>query len=112
MLTKDGTGCATWDWVSTFGDVGKFNGALQVAESPDFSYYIVAGMKEIDNSQTTMVIGKYNAADGALVWEMNHGSDYSNGVESVGFLSDGSFVVGGYTGTEETADKLTFKSGG
>jgi outer membrane protein assembly factor BamB len=73
---------------------------LWVAESPDKTYFIVTGVKQNgDADQTIMAITKLNASDGTLVWEMDYTTGLSNGVESVAFLSDGSFVVGGYTGS-------------
>jgi len=46
VLTPDGKGCDTWDWVSSFGQKGKISQAQWVAESPDKTYYIVAGIEE------------------------------------------------------------------
>ena len=56
-----------------------------------------------------MFIGKLQASDGTLVWEMTYGADGGSGVESVAFLSDGSFVVGGYINGPEARP---FKSAG
>lgn len=43
-----------------------------------------------------MKITKLNASDGAAIWDMTLATTIGNGAESVAFLSDGSFVVGGY----------------
>ena len=58
-----------------------------------------------------MAIWKVNAADGAVVWKMNYGTAGTvTGLESVAVLSDGSFVVGGYTESEDAF--ANFKSSG
>jgi len=59
-----------------------------------------------------MWIGKINASDGTLVWEMNYAQKLSNGVESVAFLSDGGFVVGGYVDDVSDGIYTGFKSAG
>jgi hypothetical protein len=46
VLTPDGTGCDTWDWVTSFGTKDKISMAQWVAESPDKSYLIVTGIEE------------------------------------------------------------------
>lgn len=58
-----------------------------------------------------MAIWKINAADGSVVWTMNYGTaGTATGLESVSRLSDGSFVIGGYT---DAVDGFSsFKSGG
>ena len=56
-----------------------------------------------------MWIGKLQASDGTLVWDMTYATGIGNGAESVAFLSDGSFVIGGYI---NGSGFPTFKSGG
>jgi hypothetical protein len=46
VLTPDGTGCDTWDWITSFGTENKISQAQWVAESPDKSYLIVTGIEE------------------------------------------------------------------
>ena len=58
-----------------------------------------------------MAIWKINAADGSVVWTMNYGTaGTATGLESVSRLSDGSFVIGGYTDAPDGFS--SFKSGG
>ena len=43
-ISKDGKGCDTWDWITTYGDEGKTEKANWVGESPDGAYLMVAGI--------------------------------------------------------------------
>ena len=58
-----------------------------------------------------MTIWKINAADGSIAWTMNYGTaGTATGLESVHLLSDGGFVIGGYT--DSPTGFGNFKSGG
>lgn len=89
---------------------------LWVAESNDKTYYIAVGIKSAsDVKYVDMWIGKYQASDGALVWEMTQSAETAStnaGLESVAFTSDGGFVVSGFTNSALGIDDMGFKSGG
>jgi hypothetical protein len=57
-----------------------------------------------------MNIAKLQASDGAIVWEMQYGSN--SGAETVQISSDGGFVVGGFIDSSDSLSTMNFKSGG
>ena len=90
VLESAGTDCnKNWEWTTKVGYE-----SMWVAESPDHTYLIVAGIKK-SGTGSIMNIAKLKESDGSIVWEMTHGT--GSGVETVAFTSDGGFVVGGYT---------------
>ena len=54
----DTSGCDTWDWVTKYGSNGKTDNANWVAQSPDGSFLIVAGIKEASNGLSQMNVVK------------------------------------------------------
>ena len=54
----DGSGCNAPDWVTKYGTAGKKQEALWVAESPDGSYLIVAGVLEASDGLSQINIVK------------------------------------------------------
>ena len=112
-LKGAGTGCNNYKWATKLGDAGgKIAKANWVAQSSDNNYFIAVGIdQQAGAAKSQMAIWKVNAADGAVVWKMNHGTAGTvTGLESVAVLSDGSFVVGGYTDSEDAF--ANFKSSG
>ena len=109
-LTDGGSGCKGWDWVVKYGASGKTDKANWVAESPDGTYFIVAGITEGSGGKSDMNIAKIAATDGEIIWEMNHEAE--SGAETVAFTSDGGFVIGGYLDNESDAAEQYFKSSG
>jgi len=109
-LTDGGSGCGGYDWITKYGASGKVDRALWVAESPDGSYFIVAGITEASGGKSDMNIAKIAATDGEIIWEMNHEAE--SGAETVAFTSDGGFIIGGYLDNEADIIEHNFKSGG
>jgi hypothetical protein len=93
-LTDGGSDCKGWDWITRYGTSGKADKANWVAESPDGTYFIVAGITEASTGKSDMNIAKIAATDGEVLWEMNYES--GSGAETIAFTSDGGFIVGGY----------------
>ena len=84
---------------------------MWVAESPDASYVISTGIKNVSSTgKSQLHIAKLKASDGSIVWEMNYGT--ASGVETVAFTSDGGFVVGGFIDSNDGVSGMHFKSGG
>ena len=104
-LSGAGGTCKTYKWATKLGETGeKTTKANWVAQSTDNNYFIVVGIDtQSGANMSQMAIWKINAADGAVVWKMNYGTAGTNtGLESVAVLSDGSFIVGGYTDGEDS----------
>ena len=112
-LTGAGAGCDKYKWATKLGAAGgKIAKANWVVQSSDNNYFIAVGIdQQAGAAKSQMAIWKVNAADGAVVWTMNYGTAGTvTGLESVAILSDGSFVVGGYTDSEDAF--ANFKSSG
>lgn len=109
-LTDGGSGCLGWDWITKYGASGKTDKANWVAESPDGSYFIVAGITEASSGKTDMNIAKILATNGEIIWEMNHEAE--SGAETVAFTSDGGIIIGGFLDNEVDAINNYFKSSG
>jgi hypothetical protein len=100
-LTGGGSGCSGWDWVTKYGTADKSNKANWVTQSPDGSYFIVAGISSGSDGKSIMNVAKIQSSDGEIVWEMTN--DSGSGSESVAFTSDGGFIIGGYLDCESEA---------
>jgi len=109
-LTEGGSGCGGYDWITKYGASGKVDKANWVAESPDGTYFIVAGITQASGGTSDMNIAKIAATDGEIIWEMNHEAE--SGAETVAFTSDGGFIIGGYLDNETDASEIYFKSSG
>lgn len=115
-LTKDGTGCDAYEWVTKIGgsNDGKVNKALWLAESPDQSYFVAAGMLENSNGGADAFISKIGT-DGQDFWTMTYEADTSsntNVAETVIFASDGGIVIGGSKNVDSPLKEMVFKSSG
>ena len=68
-LTDGGSGCKGWDWVVKYGASGKTDKANWVAESPDGTYFIVAGITEGSGGKSDMNIAKIAATSSQGDWQ-------------------------------------------
>ena len=115
-LEQPGTNCAnrfTWSWrdpVTT-----KHSKTVWVAVSPDDSYVLAVGVKELTSTKYHRYVVKLDAKTGAQIWSfvMPTGSGFGlrSGYETIAFTQDGGFIVGGFAANPET-EFPAFKSGG
>jgi len=117
FLSQEGSGCDDWDWVTKIAtDNSLTEQALWVAESPDFSYYIAVGMRQTSGGKAIIFVTKLQSSDGTIVWTMDFANpadaSLNASAETVAFLSDGSFVVGGGVNSSIAVGDMHFKSGG
>lgn len=110
--------CATdysWVWKTSSSFHEMFG---YVATSPDGTYVLAAGVKEMSNGVHARWIMKLDAVTGAEIWSIVMPTDNSDGLssmnqsgyESVAFTADGGFVAGGWGNHE--GGWPSFKSGG
>lgn len=91
----------------------KVTKANWVAESPDGTYFAVAGIEEASDGFSRFALWKIDATTGAIVWKMISGNAGSgSGLESVAFSSDGGIIVGGYSAATGPIGDMVFKSSG
>lgn len=109
-----GTACQTYAWITKLSTTNKVTKTQWVAESPDFSYYAVAGIEEnASEAFSRIALWKINANDGSVAWKMIMGATGSgSGLESIYFTSDGGVVVGGYVEATGPIGDMVFKSSG
>jgi len=114
-INQDGVDCDGWDWLTKLAvNDGDNQQALGVAKSLDGTYFIVVGMEENDG-KARIFISKLDASNGAIVWYKvikSNNESLNASAETVAFLSDGSFVVGGGVNSIISANEMHFKSGG
>ena len=115
-LSGPGTNCAnqfTWSWKEPV--TTKHASVVWVAESPDGSYILAVGVKQMTNSKHQRYVVKLNAQTGALIWSFvmptGSGFGFRSGYETIAFTQDGGFIVGGY-GAATSTTFPHFKSGG
>jgi len=70
---------------------------------------------EENDGKARIFISKLDATNGAIVWYKvikSNNESLNASAETVAFLSDGSFVVGGGVNSVISANEMHFKSGG
>ena len=88
-----------WAWSSS--NPGKSDAVNGVAVSPDKTYVIAAGVREVSTTVYQRWLVKLNASTGAEMWkiqfpETDAGVGNKSGFESIAFTADGGFIAGGF----------------
>ena len=116
-LPSPGTNCKdsfTWSWKEP--DSTKHAKLVWVAESPDGTYILAVGVKQVTATKHQRYVVKLNAQTGELIWSFTMPTGHQkfghrSGYETIAFTQDGGFIVGGY-GTRQDSTFPNFKSGG
>lgn len=89
-----------------------------VATSPDKTYVLAAGVKEVTGNKHARWIIKLDAVTGQEIWSFEMptggtlgGTSKQSGFESIAFTKDGGFIAGGW-GRHHSNGWPAFKSGG
>lgn len=107
-----------YTWVWTNNEAATHEQFGWVTSSPDGSYILAAGVKDMgDLQRQARWLVKLDAATGAEIWQIVMPMDNSDGMgsrsgwETVEFTSDGGFVCGGWA-NKHTGEFPGYKSGG